>query len=246
MEMLDTLSPTQLLLAGLILTLAYLVRGITGFGSGLIAIPALALLLPLALVVPMVGLLDYAASLSHGLKHRKAIAWGEILPLLPFTLLGVGAGLYLFKTLDTGLLKRILGGFVLLYALYSLSGRLPAAGRSRWWAAPAGGFGGLIGTLFGTGGPFYVIFLHLRGLDKIAFRATIATIFFLDGASRIVGYAVAGFYSSAVLGLVAAALPLMAVSLYVGGHIHTSLSPHHFQRAIGVLLLGSGLALLLR
>ena len=244
--MLDSLSILQLLLATLILVVAYVVRGITGFGSGLIAIPALALLLPLGLVVPMVGLLDYIASVSHGLKHRQAIAWREILPLLPFTFLGVVSGLYLFKTLDTELLKRFLGGFVLLYALYSLAGKSPKGQGSRYWALPAGGCGGLIGTLFGTGGPFYVIYLHFRGLDKSSFRATIATIFFIDGASRIIGYTASGFYSMNVLVLVAAALPVMAVALYAGGHIHTNISSQGFQRAISIILMCSGLALILR
>jgi uncharacterized membrane protein YfcA len=244
--MLESLSLIQLLLATAILVVAYVVRGITGFGSGLIAIPLLAMMLPLIIVVPMVGLLDYSASLSHGLKHRRAIAWREILPLLPFTFIGVGTALYLFKTIDAELLTRFLGGFVLLYALYSLFGGNPHGHATRKWAVPAGGFGGLIGTLFGTGGPFYVIYLHIRGLDKSAFRATIATIFFIDGASRIVGYTASGFYSKETLILVAAGLPMMAIAMYIGGHIHTTISQESFRRAIGVVLIGSGLALILR
>lgn len=244
--MFDALTPTQLLLAGLIVAGAYVVRGITGFGSGLIAIPTLALMLPLPAVVPMVGLLDYLASLSHGLKHRQAIAWRDILPLLPFTLLGVVTALYLFQTVDADLLSRVLGGFVLLYALYSLFGGAVSGQGSRLWAVPAGGFGGLVGTLFGTGGPFYVIYLHLRGLSKTAFRATVATIFLLDGASRIVGYLISGFYTVEVVALVAAAFPVMVAGMYIGGHIHTNIGQEAFRRAIGVVLIGSGLALLLR
>jgi uncharacterized protein len=244
--MFEGLTLIQLLLAGAILIVAYVVRGITGFGSGLIAIPLLAMMLPLTIVVPMIGLLDYSASLSHGLKHRRAIAWREILPLLPFTFIGVGAALYLFKTIDAALLTRFLGGFVLLYALYSLFGGNPHGHATRNWAIPAGGLGGFIGTLFGTGGPFYVIYLQIRGLDKSAFRATIATIFFIDGASRIVGYTASGFYSKETLILVASGLPIMAVAMYIGGHVHTNISQESFRRAIGVVLIGSGLALIFR
>lgn len=244
--MADLLSPSQFLLAGLIVLGAYLVRGIAGFGSGLIAIPLLALMLPLPIVVPLVGLLDYLGSVGHGVKHRQAIRWREILPLLPFTFAGVLTALYLFKTVDAALLTKILGGFILLYALYSLSGLSPHGKGSRRWALPAGGLGGLVGTLFGTGGPFYVIYFHLRGLDKHTFRATIATVFLIDGASRILGYAVSGFYGMNTLLLFAAALPVMVLGMYIGGHIHTNLSPRTFQHAIGLLLIGSGLALLLR
>jgi len=96
--MLETLSLSQLLLAALIIFGAYLMRGIAGFGSGLIAIPLLALMLPLTIAVPMVGLLDYISSPSHGVKHRQSIQWRPLLPLLPFTFPGVLTALSLFQT----------------------------------------------------------------------------------------------------------------------------------------------------
>ncbi|MEO5342882.1 MAG: sulfite exporter TauE/SafE family protein [Gammaproteobacteria bacterium SHHR-1] len=244
--MLETLSTPQWSAAAAIVALAYFVRGITGFGSGLIAIPLLALMLPLPLVVPLIGLLDYIASAAHGVKHREAIVWRELLPLLPFTLIGVGLALYLFKTLDAVLLSRVLGGFVLLYALYSLLGREPSGQGSRLWSPLAGGLGGLVGTLFGTGGPFYVIYLHFRGLHKSAFRATIATIFLLDGASRIIGYSLSGLYNRDSLLGVLIGLPLMLLTLWLGGRVHVNLSQQTFRKAIGILLIGAGLALILR
>ena len=244
--MFDFLSLLEWGLLVLIIAGAYFVRGIAGFGSGLIAIPLLAQFLPLTVVVPMVGLLDYIASSGHGMKHRQAIAWREILPLLPFTLLGVLSALYLFHTLDAELLRIALGIFILLYALYTLSGLMPERQGTRLWALPAGGFGGLIGTLFGTGGPFYVIYLRLHHLDKTAFRATIAMVFLIDGSSRILGYFASGFYHAQTILLVALALPTMVLAMYLGGHVHTNLSQLAFQRGIGVLLLGSGVALLLR
>lgn len=244
--MLESLTFIQLLLAALIIVVAFFVRGIAGFGSGLIAIPLLAQMLPLSVVVPLVGLLDYLASSSHGVKHRQSISWRDILPLLPFTFAGVLTALYLFHTLDAELLRKALGGFIVLYAFYTLLTSGPGFHGRRWWAVPAGAFGGLIGTLFGTGGPFYVIYLRLRHLDKTAFRATIAVVFLIDGSSRIVGYFFSGFYTGDTMYLLAAALPIMIIGMYIGGHVHTTISQRTFQRAIGVLLIGSGMALLLR
>ncbi|MGE0080093.1 MAG: sulfite exporter TauE/SafE family protein [Thiohalomonadaceae bacterium] len=244
--MLESLHAHHLLYAAAVVGSAYFVRGIAGFGSGLIAIPLLAQVLPLAVVVPAVGLLDYLGSLTHGTRHRTAIRWRELLPLLPFTLLGVLAALYLFHTVDGDNLRRALGVFVLMYAIYTLTVRSMPARGSRLWALPGGGLGGLVGTLFGTGGPFYVIYLGLRGLGKTEFRATIATIFLIDGAARIVGYLGAGFYGSEVLWLAGLALPLMAVGMFLGGRVHTGITQAQFQKAIGVLLLLSGTALVLR
>jgi len=229
-----------------ILCVAYFVRGVAGFGSGLIAIPLLALVMPLALVVPLVVFLDYVASASHGLKDRAQIQWRQILPLLPFTALGVLSGLYLFKTVDSVTLAHALGVFVLVYAAYSLLVKNGDGRASALWAMPAGSLGGLVGTLFGTGGPFYVVYLKHRGLPKSQFRATFATIFLMDGAGRLAGYMAGGYFDRDWLILAAASLPMMAVGLYLGGLIHTSISQRTFQIAVSLLLVVSGISLLLR
>ena len=243
--MLEALTTTQLISGFVIILSAFIVRGITGFGSGLIAIPLLVLMLPVSVAVPMLGLLDYTAALAHGVKLRNDIGWKQILPLLPFSLIGVLLALYLFNTIDPQFLKKSLGGFIVIYALYSLLTIKPHTHSSFFWAVPGGIFGGLIGTLFGTGGPFYVIYLQLQGLGKATFRATIATMFFLDGTARIIAYTMNGFYSIDTLVLIGAGMPVMIIGMYIGGHIHTNITQQTMQKGIGVLLLFSGSALIL-
>lgn len=244
--MIDTFTHFQLAASALILAVAFLVRGIAGFGSGLIAVPLLSLMLPLSLVVPLMVLLDYTASISHGLSNRGEIRWKEILPLIPFSLAGMVIALIFISQSDALLLTRALGVFVILFALYTLSGYSPKAGAARGWGAMAGLSGGMIGTLFGTGGPFYVTYFKARGLDKGAFRATLAVTFLLDGAGRIVGFASSGFFSLKFFSLVAMALPIMGLFMYIGGHIHSKLTHEQFQRGISVLLIVSGMLLVIR
>ncbi|HEX4994689.1 MAG TPA: hypothetical protein VFX87_06960 [Methylomirabilota bacterium] len=63
--------------SGLVVVLAYWVRGMAGFGSGLIAVPLLSLMWPVTLVVPIVVALDYLGSASQGIKSADQVAWGE-------------------------------------------------------------------------------------------------------------------------------------------------------------------------
>lgn len=202
--------------------------------------------MPLSITVPLIILLDYVAALGHGLHNRPAIKWRELYPLLPFTLLGVLSAIYVLKTIDLNILSTTLGWLILIYAIYSLSNYTPHKGHSRVWAVPAGYFGGLIGTLFGTGGPFYVIYLKLRGHDKQTFRATIAAIFLIDGGIRITAYLISDLLSLQHLMMGVYALPIMIIAMYIGGHIHTNLSPANFQRAISLLLIGGGIVLVLK
>ena len=147
--------------------------------------------------------------------------------------------------MTSAVLAQALGGFVIAYAAYQLL-PLPDLRGSRVFVVPCGFLGGFIGTLFGTGGPFYVVYLKHRGLPKTQFRATFATIFLMDGAGRLTGYLTGGYFDRDWLVLAAVSLPMMALGLFVGGHIHTSISQRSFQVAVSILLVVSGVSLLLR
>ena len=227
----------------IILFVAYLVRGMVGFGSGLIAIPLLALHHPLSVVVPMVVLLDWLGSGAQGIKNRKAIAWPELLPLLPFTLSGVAIALYVFTNVEPSGLEHALGLFVLVYAVYQIL-PLPVLSGSRLWCAPAGLFGGLVGTLFGTGGPFYMIYLTIRGLEKSSLRASFAAYFLVDGSIRLVGFLGVGMLNANFLVILLQWLPAAALGLLIGGRIHTRIPVTTFKYLISLLLTFSGYRLL--
>lgn len=66
---------TAILLIGLF---AYLILGISGFGSALVGIPLLVHFLPLQVVVPLVVLTDFCATLSTGLKFKHDVDFGEL------------------------------------------------------------------------------------------------------------------------------------------------------------------------
>lgn len=228
-----------------ILFLAYTVRGVAGFGSALIAVPLLTMRFPLTMVVPLVVLLDYLGSATQGFANRMEISWRDVLPLIPFTLIGVFGALLVMEMVDPQFLTTALGGFVLLYAVYQLS-PLPEMRASRAASIPTGLFGGLMGTLFGTGGPFYVMYFNMRSLDKTVMRASFATYFLVDGSMRLAGYTLFGHVNKEMLLYMLAALPIAGFGLLVGGQIHLNLSQQTFKRFISLLLLGSGIALILK
>jgi hypothetical protein len=246
LEPLGLADPGTALYCIVVIFAAYVIRGIAGFGSGLIAVPLLSLAAPVPVVVPFVVTLDYIGSAGQGLKNLGQVGWRAQLLLVPLMLVGLGLGLFLLRTIPPALLPRTLGAFIIVVALSQWWLPVPRLAGSRALAAVGGVLGGLVGTLFGTGGPFYVLYLRLCDLDKSAFRATFATNFLIDGGIRLVAYAVMGLYGRTTLIAVALALPVAAVALLAGGRIHTGLSQPGFLRLLSLLLLASGVALLLR
>jgi hypothetical protein len=230
-----------------ILLAAYFIRGITGFGSGLISVPLLALFLPLKFVVPLILLLDFTASLVIGGFNWQRVRWREVLTLIPFGVVGVLVGTHLLVNMPQTPMLVALALFVFLFALKSLLNMQGDKPVSPLWAAPAALTGGTVGALFGTGGPPYVIYLSHRIHDKSDLRATFAAVFFTEGITRVISFLVAGLLMSREIWIAyIAALPIVLGSLYLGSRVHLGLTAAHMARLVGGLLLVSSVSLLFK
>lgn len=237
--------PETYLAAFFILLLAYFLRGITGFGSGLIAIPLLAHILPLTFVVPMVLVLDFVASVVLSSRKHMQVRWDEIRLLIPTSIVGILIGSFMLISLPREPLLVSLGLFVMFFGLryvFNVHGENPI---SRWWSLPTGLSGGLIGALFGTGGPPYVVYLSHRLHDKTQLRGTLSGLFLLDGAFRIITFLSLGLLLQAdMLNALLMGLPVMAIGLYLGNKVHLGITQRQQLAIIGCLLLVSGGSLL--
>jgi uncharacterized protein len=248
--MIEGFSLTQIVFAAVVVFTAFVVRGMSGFGAGLIATPLLAFMLPMHVIVPVSGLLVFVLFVFLTIRDRNAVIWRELRLLAVPTVIGVVCGLFLFRSLDNSLLLFMLGGFLVAYAVYMLVVHffgLPELRCSEKWAAPVGFAGSFIDTLFGGGGgTLVVIYMHARGIGKMQFRATVAVLWFIEMIARISGYTLAGYYTASTLLLVAVLLPMVWAGTWVGEHISNRISQETFSRILAVMLLLSGISLLLK
>ena len=149
---------------------AYVIFGMAGFGTALVASPVLACLMPVAQIVPLLALMDCSACAEPAARWpqrrprrvaaRAAVAAG-----------GQPAGAALLLKLRADLLPPLLGLFVSGYALWSLAGKRPAARFTLRAALPFGLFGGVCSAMFGSGGFLYAIYLSGRRAGRDARHA---------------------------------------------------------------------------
>lgn len=244
------IAPAHIVLTALIVFAAFVVRGMSGFGSSLVAIPLLVFVVPIHVAVPLMGLLVFVLFCFLLVRDRRDVMWREVWLLLGPTLAGVAAGIFLFAALDNTLLLKFLGGVTISYAVYALAVHyfgLPVLQCSERWAIVAGFGGSFIDTLFGGGGgTVIVIYMHMRRIGKVQFRATAAMLWFFEMTARVFGYAVAGYYTPDLLKLVALLLPVMWLGTWCGEHIHSRISQATFSKLLAVLLMASGITLVLK
>ncbi len=248
--MLDAFTMLQLAWAAGVVFSAYVLRGMSGFGAGLIATPMLALVMPMTIVVPVTALVVFVLFIMLTLRDRHQVLWDEFRRLVLPTLVGVAGGMYLFIVLDNRLLLKLLGGFLVTYSTYMLAAQwlgMQQLRLSEKWAAPLGFLGAFIDTLFGGGGgTLVVIYMHARGVKNMEFRATLAVLWFVEMIMRIGGYMLAGYYTQSSLALVAVLLPFMLLGTWVGEKITVHVSQQLFTKILAAMLLLSGASLLLK
>ncbi len=220
---------------------AYFIRGITGFGSGLISVPLLALSQPLQFAIPLVLALDFTASIALGGINRKLVDWSEIKILLPAGIVGACIGAYALLKLPTTPILVTLGAFTMFFGFRNIFGLQSQQKISRAWAIPGGVAGGLAGGLFGAGSPPYIMYLTRRLLDKGVMRATFSCLIAIDGGFRLGLFMFAGLLSDPRLQMTyLIALIPMALGLFSGNKVHLDMTSEGMLKVVGALLVVSG------
>ena len=239
--------PETIVIMALVALVAYTILGITGFGSALVSIPLLAHVLPLTIVLPMLVMVDFTATVTNGLKFRGDIDLSELKRIVPAMSIGIIVGVFMLSQLPGTALLPALGAGITIYGLYRL--REPIAKRfiSPSWGYVTGFAGGLAGGLFGIGGPIYASYMSRRSNNFSKMRATMAAIFTFSTGFRMIVFLIGGFLLDPDVWWAAAIIwPFMFIGLGIGHRLHGKLKTKQLSIFMSVLLTVSGLSLVMR
>ncbi len=247
-QILAALPPLDLLLlTGIALFTAYTIFGITGFGSGLIAAPVLAQLMPVAAVVPMLAIVDCAAALTNGVRLGGSVDRKELFLFYPATAIGSLIGAVLLFHVPTRAMMFALGLFIIVYACWSFFVPQSTTRIGRGWAIPIGTVGGISSGLFGMGGAIYSMYISRRLQTRDTIRATQSALIGLNTFTRVVIFALAGSYTSWRVPLLALLLvPIRFFGTFAGHHLTLKMSRERFMQILYLVLVVSGAALIIR
>jgi uncharacterized membrane protein YfcA len=221
--------------------LAGCVRGFSGFGSALILMPLLSMLIDPHQAVATVILLESIASVELLPKALLKTTWRDVLPMAIAAMLVVPVGAHLLVILDPYLMRRMIAGLLLAVVLILLSGKRYCHPLNRSIKLGTGIASGLLTGFAGVGG-IPIVLYHLAGPDDaLTNRSNFITFFALTQIVAVLSYWMNGILSAQVFFLFMLLAPSFAMSLMVGSRFFKRANEAIFRQITLLILLGIAL-----
>ncbi len=237
-ETLRGLSPLVILLSCLAVFGAAFLRGFTGFGFGLAAVPALSLVMSPVVAVPCTLMLGMLAGVQVLPKIRHLVDWRSVWILVAGSLVGSPIGIWVLTALPVSTIRVVIG--VILMIAVIVLWRQPRFGKEP--KLPVGfGTGIVSGLLNGSTGfagpPVIVYFLSTHDSVPVI-RASLMMYFFFSTGGTLIYDAFRGLVGSHVLLLTAIFFPALYLGNWLGDRSFDGSSAATYRRvALGILLI---------
>jgi hypothetical protein len=228
-------SPPALVAAAAAVLLAGVVRGYTGFGFALAAVPALSLLVAPVVVVPAVLLVAIVGGIEILPQAWRTVHWRSMRWLLAGAAAGTPVGLAALAALPADLMRAIIGAIVLAAVLLLARGA-KFARAPRWLGLGIGALSGLLNGATAMGGPPVIIYFLASRQGVVIGRASLLVYFFFLSIGGTAMAAIAGLVSVPTLLLAAFMLPFMAIGNGIGARLFDRSAAAHYQRVALVFL----------
>jgi uncharacterized membrane protein YfcA len=232
---------------GLAAGLAGMVQGVTGFGFGMVAMAAWTPVIgpknANLLVTPLAGVTILVALW----QVRREVDWRRALPLGIGGLLGTPVGVFILFHSDPILLRRLIGGGIIVAAMTSLRGVCPAD-KPAWpgWALAAGMLGGVMAGVVAMAGPPAVVYTYRQPWALPRIKATLLCYFALTVGYRLALFIGSGAYTPWLTHSMAFLVPLAALATWTGSRLSEHLPRRLIEWIVAGLLILAGLGLLLK
>lgn len=223
-----------------------LIQSALGFGAGLIGVPLLVLMLPVAVAAPLVGLMSITSGMIIVAQDWHDVDVRSLRWLLVSSLFGMPLGLLLLDYGNPHLLKGALAIFLLFFSIYCLWGgeRLRLQSDRAIWLCVCGFFAGIVGQAYGMSGPPLVIYAALRRWTAGRFRSTGQAFFLPTSFIIMAGYWLIGDLDWTVTSYFLYSLPASIVAVLIGRAMNRRLQKHSFHRYLYASIICVGLVLL--
>lgn len=223
---------------------ATVIRSAFGFGEALVAVPLLALTIPIKTAAPLAVLASITVALIVVLQDWRHIHVRSAVWLVIPTFFGIPLGLVVLKKAPEPVVKATLAMVIIGFSVWSLIPRLKFDLKTERTAPLFGFLAGVLGGAYGVNGPPLAIYGSLRRWSPANFRATLQGYFLPASMAGMAGYAISGVWTSVVNRFYLLSLPGVLLGVFVGRAINRRLNARQFGLYVHVALIAIGVTLL--
>ena len=219
-------------------------------GISIINVPLLAMIFvakgSTGLLLPLLA----AADLVAVAWYRRHAQWKHVFRLLPWALLGIGAGSVVIRYISDAQMKPIIGLIVLaMLALNFYREKNPdkRAHLPHHWAFAAfmGFFGGLTTQMANAAGPVMAIYLLSMNLPKNEYMGTCAWFFLILNYLKIPVFIMEGRISMESFMADLVVIPIVIAGAFIGIFILKKVPQKWFRRIVEILAVLAAVKLLI-
>ncbi|MEM7068196.1 MAG: sulfite exporter TauE/SafE family protein [Pseudomonadota bacterium] len=214
-----------------------IVRGFSGFGTGMIIGPSTAALYSPITSLAIISIVDSFPALPLVWSARHNVNWKEVLPIVIGYALLIPLGVWVLKTGDPIVLRWFISISILFAVVILWSGWQYKGPRTAPISFAIGGVGGFMGAAAALPGPPVLVYWLAGAARAITVRANMIYYLFLTDLMVIVGYLVGDIYTADNILRAILCIPGYLVGMFLGSRFFSGASDKLYRTIAFTMIL---------
>lgn len=240
------LTPENIIALSLIIFIASVVRGFTGFGLALVAVPLIQFIMPVSDTAVFIAFINAIFSIIYFRRSKEIVRDQPLATMALWTGIGVAAGTLILKFINPAYIQLV-WGVLIIFIVTALARGVDLRIKSDKSAMTLSGLlGGLLAGATGITGPPVAIILSSLKTPKEKFNALISVFILFAVSYALVFYLISGLVRTETFLLALCSVPALLAGLYTGDRLVSRISQQSFTRVVYVVLILMGIITLFK
>lgn len=236
----------NILALSLIIFVASVVRGFTGFGLALVAVPLIQFIMPVTDTAVFIAMINVIFSVLYYRRSKEIVKDQPLGAMALWTGIGVAGGTIILKFINPAYIQLVWGVLIIFIVIALVRGLNLNLRSERNAMRMSGLFGGVLAGATGITGPPVAIILSSLKTPKEKFNAIISIFILFAVSYALVFYLITGLIRTEILILALCSIPALLAGLYSGDRLVSRISQNTFTYIVYVVLIIMGLITLFK
>jgi hypothetical protein len=231
------------LISAVVVLMAALLKGMTGFGFALLAVPLLSLIFPIQSLIPAMTIFNLLTSVYILASIKLKVKAKYFLPMLLASFVGIPIGVYILTYFPEKTLELAAGISIFSISMvFLLGGKHPIPeSRRRKPIVFAGFLSGLLTSSMSIGGPPIALAMNRKGYSKESFRKIFALVSVINAALSFILYIIHGVTLGFSLKFALYLFPAIIIGSKIGDMLSKKVDQVFFKKVVLYINLFLGL-----